>query len=66
MLPLKFFKKSENDWSISWTVELKWIPVMLLHLDADTILMLSIDGIVEKLHEEKSSGILNPIASLKR
>lgn len=63
---MKFYKKSENDWDIIWTVELKWIPVVLLHSDANAILVLSIDGIVDKLYEEKSSGILSSIASLKR
>lgn len=63
---MKFYKKSENDWSIYWTVELEWIPAILLHVDANAILVLSTDGIVDKLHEEKSSGVLSSVASLKR
>ncbi|XP_055325488.1 cilia- and flagella-associated protein 43 [Sitodiplosis mosellana] len=63
---MKFFKKLGNDWCIIWAVELSWIPAIFLHGDANTILVLSTDGIVEKLHEEKSSGILNSIASLQR
>lgn len=63
---MKFYKKSENDWGIIWTVELKCIPVVLLHSDANAILVLSIDGIVDKLYEEKSSGVLSSITSLKR
>lgn len=62
----KFYKKLENDWCIIWSVELKWIPAILLHGDANTILMLSTDGIVDRLHEEKSIGIINSITSLQR
>lgn len=63
----KFYKKLENDWCIIWSVESTWIPAILLHGDANTILMLSMDGIVGRLHEENFSGIiLKRITSLQR
>ncbi|XP_031619938.1 cilia- and flagella-associated protein 43 [Contarinia nasturtii] len=63
---LNFFKKSENDWSIIWAIDLNYTPAILMSVDISSIVLLSIDGIVDKLHEQKSNGILNAITTLKR
>lgn len=62
----KFLKRSELDWSVVWTITLNYVAIFALRLDENAIIILSIDGIVDKLCEEKSSPVLKAISSSKR
>lgn len=55
MLLFKYFKKSENIWQIFWENQTNQMISSLLEFDQNTIIVASIDGIIEKFIEEKSS-----------
>lgn len=65
-LVAKYFKKSESDWIPVWTIPLNYMPMISLRFDPNATIILSIDGIVDKLSEEKSNPVLKTITSLQR
>lgn len=56
----------EKEWSIVWTVEMKCAAANLLQCDLNSIIVISTEGNVDKLVEEKSTANLSHITSLKR
>lgn len=62
----KYYRKMEKEWSIVWTVEMKSPAANLLQCDLNSIIVISAEGNVDKLIEEKSTANLIHITSLKR
>lgn len=62
----KYYRKMEREWSIVWTVEMKCAAANLLQCDLNSIIVISTEGNVDKLIEEKSTANLSHIISLKR
>lgn len=62
----KYYRKMEKEWSIVWTLEMKCAAANLLQFDLNLIIVISTEGNVDKLVEEKSTANLSHITSLKR